>query len=227
MNAIVVDDDQLSINNLKYLCDKIPDLNVLGDFTNAIDALAFIRKNKIDVVFLDIEMPDFNGIELVKSTSDLPQIVFTTAKAEYAVQAFEYDATDYIQKPITLPRLQKSIERVEKINKENSLVDKDFIFVKSDRKLVKISFDDIFYIESVSDYVVFVLTNNKKLITHSTLKSMEERLNHPLFMKVHRAYIVNISKIVDIEDNAITMGNYIVPVSRANKSSLLEKLNAI
>ncbi len=227
MNAIIVDDDLLSIENLKYLCNKIPGLTVAAEFTNAVEALSFIRKNKVDVVFLDIEMPDFNGLELVKTTSNLPQIVFTTAKAEYAVQAFEYDATDYIQKPITLARLQKSIERVEKINKEESLVEKDFIFVKSERKFVKINFDEVLYIESVSDYVVFVLDNNRKIITHSTLKSMEERINHPLFVKVHRAFIVNISKINDIEDNVITMRGAVIPVSRSNKSALLERLNTI
>ncbi len=227
MNAIIVDDDLLSIENLKYLCNKIPGLTVGAEFTNAVEALSFIRKNKVDVVFLDIEMPDFNGLELVKTTSNLPQIVFTTAKAEYAVQAFEYDATDYIQKPITLARLQKSIERVEKINKEESLVEKDFIFVKSERKFVKINFDEVLYIESVSDYVVFVLDNNRKIITHSTLKSMEERVNHPLFVKVHRAFIVNISKINDIEDNVITMRGAVIPVSRSNKSALLERLNTI
>ncbi|MGQ3013794.1 MAG: LytR/AlgR family response regulator transcription factor [Flavobacteriales bacterium] len=227
MKAIIVDDDQVALHSLDFLCKKIPGLEVAAIFDNAIDAIAYLKKNTVDILFLDIEMPDFSGLELVESISNLPQVIFTTAKAEYAIQAFEHDVTDYIQKPVTLPRLQKAVERVEKQLKDQNKSGQEYIFIKSNGKLVKLMLKEIQYIESIGDYVAFVMDKNQKYVVHGTIKAMIEKLDLPDFVKVHRAFIVNISKINNIEDTAITIGDRAIPVSRAHKSLLMERIKPL
>jgi len=227
MKAIIVDDDQVALHSLDFLCKKVPGLEVAAVFDNAIDAIAYLKKSAVDILFLDIEMPDLSGLELVESISNLPQVIFTTAKAEYAIQAFEHDVTDYIQKPVTLPRLQKAVERVEKQLKDQGKPGQEYIFIKSNGKLIKLMIKEIQYIESIGDYVAFVMDRNQKYVVHGTIKAMSEKLDLPDFVKVHRAFIVNISKINNIEDTAITIGDRTIPVSRAHKSLLMERIRPL
>lgn len=227
MKAIIVDDDFMSLNNLDYLCEKISDLEVVGKFDNALDAIDFLKTQAVDVIFLDIEMPEFSGIDFVKNVKNLPQIIFTTAKSEYAMEAFEYEAIDYIQKPVTLPRLQKAVRRITNQDQQNEVLSTEYIFIKVDGRLVRIMLKDILFIETLGDYIVFFTVDKQKYIVHSTLKAMDSKLIHPDFVKVHRSYIVNISKIVDIEESNLVIADKVIPISRSHKSQLLNKIKTI
>ncbi len=229
MKVIIVDDDITSCASLEYLCSKVQEIEIEGVFNDALSAINFLKNHKIDLILLDVEMPDFSGLDLVKSIPNLPYIIFTTGQKEYAADAFEYDVVDFITKPITLPRLSKSIDKVQKLQKSENLSFKesDFIFIKSEGRFVKLNIEDVLYIETLGDYVVFNLENQKKHIVYSSLKAMDQKLSNPVFVKVHRSYIVNISKIVDIEENNLVIGNKVIPISRALKHDLMVKINTI
>jgi DNA-binding LytR/AlgR family response regulator len=227
MKAIIVDDDITSIKSLEYLCAKLEGVEIEACFQDAVSALQFLRKNPIDVLFLDIEMPDFSGIDLVKTVPNLPQVIFTSGNKEYALEAFDYDVTDYITKPITLPRLQKAIDKVNKYTQTENSADSDYLFVKTEGRLVKLNIDKILYIETLGDYVVFKTIDGKGHVVYSTLKALDAKIRSKLFVKVHRSYIVNVSKIVDIEENNLVIADKVIPISRAHKADLLAKINAI
>ncbi len=242
IKAILVDDDLLALNNLKYLCGKLGKVQVVGAFEDAISALDFLQQNQVDVLFLDIEMPDFSGMELAKTIRNLPALIFTSAKAEYALEAFEYAAIDYIQKPVTLSRLSLAIEKLEKVIRMvqplpamavpsqrlmGSSSMQDFVFVKTGGKLVKIILQEVLFIESTGDYVTFVTINGKRWVTLGTMKGMEEKIQHPDMLRIHRGYIVNLRHIRGIEDTAVAVGDFVIPVSRAHKQSLLQKIHTI
>ncbi len=242
IKAILVDDDLLALNNLKYLCGKLGKIEVVGAFEDALSALQFLQQNKVDVLFLDVEMPDFSGMELVKMTRNLPALIFTSAKADYALEAFEYEAIDYIQKPVTLSRLTLSLEKLNKAikialppivspatpTKAASISSiQDFVFVKTGGKLVKIILQEVLFIESTGDYVTFVTIHGKKWVTLGTMKGMEEKIQHPDLLRIHRGYIVNLRHIRGIEDTAVAVGEFVIPVSRAHKQTLLQKIHTI
>ncbi len=229
MKVIIVDDDITSCSSLEYLCSKVQEIEIVGVYNDAISAINFLKNNKVDLILLDVEMPEFSGLDLVKTIPNLPYIIFTTGQKEYAADAFEYDVVDFITKPITLPRLSKSIDKVLKLLKSENLSFKesDFIFIKSEGRFVKLNIDDVLYIETLGDYVVFNLEDQKKHIVYSSLKAMDQKLSNPLFVKVHRSFIVNISKIVDIEENNLVIENKVIPISRAHKQDLMVKINTI
>ena len=229
MKVIIVDDDVTSCSSLEYLCSKVQEIEIVGVYNDAISAINFLKNNKVDLILLDVEMPEFSGLDLVKTIPNLPYIIFTTGQKEYAADAFEYDVVDFITKPITLPRLSKSIDKVLKLLKSENLSFKesDFIFIKSEGRFVKLNIDDVLYIETLGDYVVFNLEDQKKHIVYSSLKAMDQKLSNPLFVKVHRSFIVNISKIVDIEENNLVIENKVIPISRAHKQDLMVKINTI
>jgi two-component system response regulator LytT len=242
IKAILVDDDLLALNNLKYLCGKLGKIEVVGAFEDALSALQFLQQNKVDVLFLDVEMPDFSGMEMAKTARNLPALIFTSAKADYALEAFEYEAIDYIQKPVTLSRLALSLEKLSKIIQLAlptppvavapnpmgiSSTIQDFVFVKTGGKLVKIILHEVLFIESTGDYVTFVTLGGKKWVTLGTMKSMEEKIQHPDLLRIHRGYIVNLRHIRGIEDTAVAVGDFVIPVSRAHKQNLLQKIHTI
>lgn len=229
MRVIIVDDDVTSCTSLEYMCSKVQDVEVVGVYNDAISAINFLKTNKVDLILLDVEMPEFSGLDLVKTITNLPHIIFTTGQKEYAADAFEYDVVDFITKPVTLPRLSKSIDKTLKLMQSENLSFKDseFIFIKSEGRFVKLNIQDILYIETLGDYVVFNLEQQKKHIVYSSLKAMDQKLSNPLFVKVHRSFIVNISKIVDIEENNLVIENKVIPISRAHKQDLMIKINTI
>ncbi|HMQ49014.1 MAG TPA: LytTR family DNA-binding domain-containing protein [Saprospiraceae bacterium] len=237
IRCIIVEDEEMSRVNLSRLCQLIDDLQVVASFDNALDALQFLRREKVDLIFLDIEMPHLNGIEFIKSRSDLPAIVFTTGNMNYAAQAFDFieQVVDYLIKPITLPRLLKSMERYHhrggsrlEQNPPAPLATQEIyneaIFLKTtDKRLVRIALNDLLYIETTGDYTLFK-TKDQQYLAHTSLKSIESRLSHPSFLKVHRSYIVNLQQIVDIEEGSLLIGKKVIPVSRAHRATLLEHL---
>jgi DNA-binding LytR/AlgR family response regulator len=231
MQAIILEDEEMSRISLEHLCEKIKDVEIAASFDNGLNALEYLKSNDVDLIFLDVELPDFNGIELLQTLSEIPQVIFTTGNADYALAAFEYQATDYLTKPIQLPRLLKAVERAKQLHdqKSKSASDTEYeeIFVKVDGRYLKLPLDQILYIETLGDYVSFHMEDKKRHVVHSTLKGIDAKLTHRHFVKVHRSYMVNTSKIVDIEENNLVIGDKVIPISRANKSILMNKIKTV
>jgi DNA-binding LytR/AlgR family response regulator len=229
ITCLIIDDDPVSRKHLMHLCEKAGEIEVKGVFESAIDALGTLSRKKVDFLLLDIEMPELTGIELIRMLDQIPQVIITSSKEEYAVEAFELadKVLDYLVKPVTLSRFMQAIQRVKKQELETPTAESDsFIFIKSEGKLIRIDIDDLLFVETVGDYLVFQTTSKKHMV-HSTLKQMNEKLTHPNMLKVHRSYIVNVSKIIDIEENSVLIGKKVIPVSRANKASLMDRINPL
>jgi len=229
--CIIVEDIQIAADFLKKFCEKSGLVDVKGHFLNVADALQFLDHCKPDLIFLDVEMPGANGFQLLDSLTYSPKIILTTSKTEYAFDAFQYNVNDYLKKPFTYKRFLESVQKVQ--GQSTSVAapplpaaDIDFLFIKSDDKLVRLKKDDILFMESMRDYVKFV-TPGKTYITYSTLKSMEEKLGGPSFVKVHRSYIININKIDDIRGNTIYVQGNAIPVGKGHKEELAARLNIL
>lgn len=237
MKCIIVDDEETSRVIISQFCAKIPDLSVMGEFSNAIQAIKYLNDEEVDLIFLDIHMPEFTGFDFINTIKSKPKIILTTSDANFAIQAFEYDCiVDYLLKPITSKRFSKAISKVQNFNKvaESNLKNlngsnpilTNNLYVSIDRRLVKIDFSSIFFIEAKGDYIK-IKTENKDYIVHSTLKKISDKLLDSAFLKVHRSYIINISKITDIEDSNVIINKYVIPVSRSKRPSLIEQLNLL
>lgn len=226
MNCIIVDDDQMARVSLEMLCEKIEDLTVDEVFDNGLSALSWLKDNETDLIFLDIEMPDLSGIDLVKSVDNLPQIIFITGHTKYALEAFEHQVTDFVPKPVQLPRLIKAVERANELNSNVKKESQDEIFVRVDGRFVRLNLNDILYIESLGDYVTFV-SDVKKYIVHSTLKNIDDKIINENFLKVHRSYVINLTKVVDIEENNLVIKDKVIPISRAHKPILMKRIKPI
>ncbi|WP_010523386.1 LytR/AlgR family response regulator transcription factor [Aquimarina agarivorans] len=239
MNCIIIDDEETARVIIEQLCDQVENLYVIESFPNAIQAIKFLNKNDIDLIFLDIHMPDFTGFDFIQTLKNPPKIILTTSDKNFALEAFEYDCiVDYVVKPITLTRFTKSIEKVkvfvntkpvvkqrEITASENTISDTD-LYVNIDRRLIKINFLSIAIIEAKGDYIQ-IKTDTKNYTVHSTLKKIQEKLPDHLFLKVHRSYIINTKKIIDIEDNSVLIGKDVIPVSRSNRPELMKRLNLL
>ncbi len=236
MNCIIIDDEATSRTIIGELCSSYKNLNVVEVFSNAIEAIKYLNQNKTDLIFLDIHMPDFNGFDFIRTLKDPPFIILTTSDAEFAILAFEYDCiVDYIVKPIKPERFKKSIQKVEvKLNEKvtatttekEKLQTVDDFYVNINKRLIKIDIQSIYLVEAKGDYI-YLKTDNKNYTVHSTLKKIEEKLPDHMFLKIHRSYIININKIIDIEDNSVLIEKDIVPVSRSNRPELMKRLNLL
>lgn len=236
MNCIIVDDDNAARLIIKQLCKKTSELNVVDEFSSAIEAIKYLNENSVDLVFLDIHMPTFSGFDFLKTINSSPKIILTTSDKNFALKAFEYtNVVDYLVKPISVERFETSLKKLTIFSKrekktENTSNTKntvaDFIYVNVERRLVKINIPDILFIEAKGDYIA-IKTKEKKFIVHSTLKKVQDKLPEELFMKIHRSFIINFSKIIDIEDNTVLIEKSVIPISRANKSELLKRLNLL
>jgi two-component system response regulator LytT len=230
LKSLIVDDDAMARTSLDIFCKKVEEVEVVGVCENALEARNFLKENEIDLLFLDVEMPGLTGVELVQTTDHLPDIIFISSRKEYAADAFEFQdlVVDFIPKPVSLPRLKVAIERaLEKRKEEEALsLQKDYVFVRSEGRLIRIDLNDLQYVETVGDYVAFQ-TSKEKFMVHSTLSNIDKKLEHSDFLKVHRSYIVNLSKIVDIADNTIVIGKKVIPVSRAFRPILLKRINPL
>jgi DNA-binding LytR/AlgR family response regulator len=237
MNVIIVDDEPLAIDVLETYVEKVPHLNLIAKCTNALEANEIIRKESVDLLFLDIQMPQITGIEFIKSLSNPPMVVFTTAYSNYALEGFELNALDYLLKPISFDRfmkaVNKAIEQHDLINHDQGYVtfsddNTDHFFVKADKKLVKVRFKDILYIEGLKDYVIIRMEEGR-VITLQTMKSLEEKLPSNLFRRIHRSYIVSLEKInalvgnmVEVTEKGQTKN---LPVGKNYRDDLLELVN--
>ncbi len=214
--------------SLQRLCEQHDALEVLSVFDNASDALNFLEEQEVDIIWLDVEMPGLSGFDLLEKLPVLPYVVLTTSKTEYAFNAFEYQVTDYLKKPITLPRFKVAVEKIIELNtrsKADVAAERQEIYIKTDGRYIRLPFETISYIENTGDYVK-IFTNTQTHIVHTTMKYLEEKLGSQ-FLRVHRSYIVHLNKIVDIEENTLVITNKVVPISRANKAELMNRLNLL
>lgn len=227
--CIIVEDLPIAADFLNRCCRQSEEVEVLGSFTNVSDALSFLEHQKVDLIFLDVELPGAKGFELIDQLSFAPKIILTTSNTEYAYDAFQYYVDDFLKKPFTYKRFMESIEKVKRnldTPKPQLTTQKDHFFIKVDHKLVKLMNDQILYIESMGDYVRFV-TEDKKLMTLNTMKNLEERMDSELFVKVHRSYIVNITKIDDLQGNLIYIQKHEVPIGKAYRDEIMKRLNIL
>jgi len=229
MNCLVVDDDEFSRTIVKQFIERTPNLKLIAECEDAIEVFGILQKNQIDIAFLDVEMPEMSGIDLVKALKNLPQVVLITSRAKYAVEAFEHSVTDYLVKPVKYVRFLKAVEKARNnlyskpVSTEETDENKDYVFIKSDSKIVRLHLDEIHFVEALSDYVV-LNTRQKKHIMHGTMKSMVQKLGEQ-FIRVHRSFIVNKNKIETIEDTKVVMPTKIIPIGASYKNKFLEQLN--
>lgn len=237
MNCIIIDDEEMARVIIGQLCEKTPNLKVQESFSNAMSAIKYLNQHSVDLIFLDINMPDFSGFDFIQTLKKLPKIIITTSHRDYAIEAFEYDCiVDYLVKPITLERFTKAIRKAasfkledkntQDLSKPVNEPSSNELFVNIDRRLIKIDMPSIQVIEAKGDYII-VKTENKNYTVHSTLKKIEEKLPPSIFLKVHRSYVININKIVDIEDNSVLIAKNVIPVSRSKKPELMRRLNLL
>ena len=231
MTCIIVDDNTMARLAIKQLVSQVPSLELVGECSDATEALLAFNNTEASLLFLDIEMPGMTGLELIKKLgNNRPLIIFTTAKTDYAVEAFELNVVDYLVKPLSLPRFKQAVEKANEAlesNKEEVKVEEQgFVFVKDNGVLKRISIEDILFLEAMGDYVK-VHTSQKFHVVHATLKSIEEKLPPSKFIRVHRSYIVAINKIDFIQEGTISIGKTSVPVADTHKSNLNKRLNLL
>lgn len=229
MNCIIIDDDLMSRRVIEEFVERTEQLNLLNSYENAVDAInAFNTGEDIDLIFLDIEMPEMSGIDFLETLKNPPQIIIVSSKEKYALDAFNYDVTDYLLKPVTYGRFFKAINKAS-IRFKNKVDSKeDEIFIKKNSALVRLKYTDILWVEALENYVIFNTYTDKYTI-HFTMKAIESKLPTGTFTRVHRSYIVNTSSIDVIEDNAIVIktkeGNKTIPIGKSYKDSLMNDLN--
>lgn len=227
LKCIIVEDELMARMALQRLCEQHDSLSLIAVFENVKDALLFLSKEPVDLIWLDVEMPGLSGFDLLKSLSSMPQVIMTTSKVEYAFEAYQYQVTDYIQKPITQPRFKIAVEKVLDLNTRKTAAspERSEIYVKTDGRYIRLSYNDILYVENLGDYVK-IFTKKQSYVVHTTMKYLEEKLGNS-FLRVHRSYIVHLDKIVDIEENTLVIEDKVIPISRANKPELMNKLNML
>ena len=237
MECIIIDDEQMARVIINTLCGEIESLKVVDEFSNAMQAIKFLNSNDVDLIFLDIHMPNFNGLDFIKTLKNPPKIILITSDPKFAIEAFEYDfIVDYLLKPLELSRFKKAIEKanIKALNSASKTtkaksgitdIDNDF-YINIDRRLIKIDLPSIYLIEAKGDYIK-IKTENKDYVVHSTLKKIEDKLPDFLFLKIHRSFIINIRKIIDIEDNSVLIHKDVIPVSRSKRPELMKRLDLL
>ena len=232
INCVIIDDEPLARKGLREYISDVDFLHLAGEYDNPLKATEMISKGEVQLLFLDIQMPKITGLEFMKTLQRPVPVIFTTAFPQFALDGFELNALDYLVKPISFDRFLKAALKAKEYYevRQKNEADKtptaeagDYFFIKADNKLVKVSFNDILFIEALQNYVV-VHTQEKKLITYLTFKSVEEYLPSTQFIKVHKSFIVSATKIDSIEANDIRIGQHHIPISRNLKDEVMEKL---
>lgn len=231
INCIIIDDEPLARKGLKEYIADIDFLNLAGDFDNPLKATTLLNSGDIQLIFLDIQMPRITGIEFFKTLQNAPEVIFTTAYPQYALDGFEVNALDYLVKPISFDRFLKAALRAKEFyevrQQDSTAVVPDataeYFFIKADNKLVKLLFADILFVEALQNYVT-IYTTDKKYISYLTFKSVEDYLPVGRFIKTHKSFIIAAEKVESIEGNEILIGQHQIPISRNLKDEVMEKL---
>lgn len=231
INCLAVDDETLALDLLVDNISRVPFLNLIKRCNNVYEIMEIIHETKIDLIFLDIQMPGVGGIDFVKSlsTTNKPLIIFVSAYNEYAIEGFELDVLDYLLKPVSLDRFLKAANKaqefIESKKEPEKQTRKDFMFVQSEYNLVKINLDEISYIEGLKDYIKIYLTNiTRPVITRMSMKSMEEQLPSENFLRIHRSYILNLKKIISFRKGRIKLDQKEIPVGDSYNETFLQKI---
>jgi two-component system, LytTR family, response regulator len=225
MKAIAIDDEPIALDIIRSHAAKVPFLDLKATFTDAFKALEFLQKENIDLLFLDIKMPDISGLDFFNSLAKKPMVIFTTAYSEHAVTSFELDAVDYLLKPFSLSRFIKGCNKAfELYNFRNASTAADHLYVKTGYEQVKILFDDILYLEAAGNYVSFVL-KDKTLLSRLTFSEAESQLPSEQFIRIHRSFIIAVNKIDKLERHQVTIGKVTIPVGEAYSQNLQAKFN--
>ena len=234
MKCLIIDDEPLAIELLEDFVSKIPFLELVSSCSNGIEAISVLKTNKIDLIFTDIEMPDFSGIEFIKSLDVKPLFIFTTAYSHYAIEGFNLNAVDYLVKPIPFHRFLTAVNRAQELfllKKEGTTLpvqnnvqndSPNFIFVKSEYDNIKINFSDIKYIEGLKDYIKIFSTSHKPILTLSSFKKIEDKLPSNLFIRVHRSYIVSLNYIHSVQRNRILIDQVRIPIGNNYKDDFIK-----
>jgi len=238
MKCVIIDDEPLAVELLEDFVQKVDTLELVSTFNNAIDAVSFINQNNVDLIFLDIEMPHFSGIDFLNTIEKKPLVIFTTAYSDYAVEGFNLGAVDYLVKPIPFHRFLKSVVRAQQTlnpaattvqataeNTSAPEIEQDFMFVRAEYENVKMNFADILYIEGLKDYVKIYTTDNKFTLTLISLIKLENLLSNKGFSRIHRSYIINIKHVKSIQKNKVLISDKRIPISESYKTSFFERIN--
>lgn len=232
IKCVAIDDEPLALRQISSYIEKTPFLEQIALCQSAFEALELLESKDVDLLFVDINMPDLNGLDFVKSLNKRPQIIFTTAYSEYAIDGFQVDAIDYLLKPIAYTSFLKAVNKARmwfEMKLQKPLVDNELnkeLFVKSEYKIVRIVLSDILYIESANEYIRIHLDNNEVITTLMRLKNIEEQLSNTHFMRVHRSFIVALDKIKEIERNRIIMGyKIVIPVGDQYRDAFQEYMD--
>lgn len=233
MNCMILDDDNLSRKILEEFIERTEDMVLKHSCSDPVKCINILKKDdSIDLLFLDIEMPEMTGIDFLDSMLQKPQVIIVSGKGEYALESYNYDVTDYLLKPVTYPRFLQGLEKVEKRSKEALAEEEgaDEIFIKKNSTLVRLKYDDILWIEALENYVIFNTFKDKYTI-HFTMKAIEQKLPTKRFTRVHRSYIVNTSRIEVIEDNSVIIktdeADKSIPIGKSYKEKLMRDINLI
>ena len=234
LNCIAIDDELTSLKIISEFCSRIQYINLIGTFTNPFEAVHTVNNNQVDLIFLDIMMPQISGLEFLKTLYNPPMIIFATAYKEYAFDAFECDAVDYLVKPIAFDRFSKSVNKAFQLLKlkkppeaasgEVQGLPGEFLMVKVEYSTIRINLDDILYIEGLKDYVK-IFTEGKLILTKTTMKNILEKLPSGSFFRVHKSYIISAGKIEMIENSRIVIGNQRIPIGESYRSAFFEMVN--
>ena len=224
--CIIIEDEPLALEKTKDFVNKVPFLNLSATFDNALNGLTYLNNNKVDVLFLDINMDELSGIELLESSKINSQVIITTAYQEYALKGYELHITDYLLKPFTFNRFLQAVNKAqENLNQRITEKQLDFIFVKTENRLEKIMISDIMYIEGMRDYLR-IHTSTKKIMTLQSFNELEQLIPAHLVCRVHKSYMVAVSKIESIERSRIKIADQIIPVSETYKEAFLQLINS-
>ncbi len=225
IRCLIIDDEPLSRNVLRTFTNDHPDVALIGECKDAFEAMEVLSKESVDLLFLDINMPKLSGVNFYKSLNQKPQVIFTTAYPEFAVEGFELNAVDYLMKPIAFERFVQAIQKVkEKLGQAPKEVVQDFILLKADKKIYRTPFNDILYCEALGDYVKVHLTS-KTLIVTTTMKGILAELPVDQFMRTHKSYIINKTKFEYIEGNQIKIGDHTVSIGQSYREEVFKQLN--
>lgn len=236
MKCVIIDDEPLAVELLQDFVKKVDSLELINSFNNAIDAVSFINQNNVDLVFLDIQMPHFSGIDFLNTIEKKPLVIFTTAYSDYAVEGFNLGAVDYLVKPIPFHRFLKAVVRAQQVlqpltpqaiseNTNAPEIEQDFMFVRAEYENVKLNFADILFIEGLKDYVKIYTTDNKFTLTLISLIKLENLLSSKGFARIHRSYIINIKHVKSIQKNKVLISDKRIPISESYKNTFFEKIN--
>ena len=230
MKCIIVDDNKAARTALKHLVSQVDFLEIMFECSSALEGYNILKRESIDLVFLDVEMPEMTGLELLKNLEKRPIVILITAKKEYAIEGFELNVADYILKPVALPRLMTAVSRAKEIfdskTSQIDVSDKEFVFIRDKGVLTKLKIENIEYIQALGDYIT-IYTQEKKHTIHITLGAIEQKLPSDKFYRLHRSYLVALNKVDSVEQETAYINKHPIPIGEQYKKALLEKLNLI